>query len=1118
MTCPQCRQPVPSDAKFCPACGVRLVATCPGCGVENAPGSKFCKECGRPLVPGQPSHAAPVLAAPERYTPAHLAERILHARSSLEGERKQVTVLFADLKGSMELLADRDPEEARTVLDPVLERMMDAVHRYEGTVNQVMGDGIMALFGAPIAHEDHAVRACYAALRMQDALRRHSAELRRSLGIEVEIRIGINSGEVVVRSVGSDLRMDYTAVGQTTHLAARMEQLATPGTVRITGETLRLAEGWVHVRPLGPVPVKGLAEPVEVHELVGAAAARTRLQVASARGLSPFVGRDPEMLQLGAAAEHVGRGRGQLVVVVGEAGVGKSRLFYEFVQSHRVRDWLVLNSASVSHGKATAYLPLVDLLKGYFKIGDQDDTRALRAKIQGAVLALDDTLAEFVPPLLWLFDALPDDAFATLEPAQRRQRTLEAVRRLLLRESRAQPLLVVFEDLHWIDGETQAFLDGLVESLPTAAILLAVNHRPEYQHGWGRKSYCRQVRIDPLPPQSADALLTTLLGEDASVAPLRPLLIGRTDGNPLFLEESVRALVETGALAGSRGAYRLAKAVEATQVPASVQAILAARIDRLPPEPKRLLQAASVVGKDVPLALLREIAGLDEGALHAGLSELRAGEFLYETSLFPDLQYTFKHALTHEVAYAGLLAERRRLLHAAIVDAVERLHADRLAEHVEFLAHHAVRGDARDKAVRYLRQAGTRAVARSANREAIGFFEAALAILAELGETRETLRESRDVRIALGPALIAVHGAPAPPVEASYQRAGELLDRLGDATRRFPVLWGFWYISYTSGDYAAARETGERLLEAAQAGNDSGQLVEAHHALWATFTAMGAPGAAVPHAERGIALYDRERHASQAFSYGGHDPGACCRYQLALDLWLLGRPDRARATIEDALRLTGELAHPLSATITHWFALWVHHFRGDRTAALAVAERVLTLTRTHGFSTWEDAPAVLVPTLRGAPLDREAVAGVQRALSSIRGVAAWRRVLCLCALAQLWLDTGCPDEGLAALASIPENVRGTILAPEVLRLEGELLFDRSPGPGEVKLRDALALARGRGERSLELRAAMSLARRLSARGAPAEASAELAPVHDAFTEGFDTADLVAARALLAALG
>jgi class 3 adenylate cyclase/tetratricopeptide (TPR) repeat protein len=1120
MTCAQCHRPTPPDAKFCPECGARLSLACPACGVDNAPGSKFCKECGQALSRAAAPPAVPTSPAPQSYIPSHLAQRILHARPSLEGERKQVTVLFADLKGSMELLADRDPEEARGLLDPVLEGMMEAVYHYEGTVNQVMGDGIMALFGAPLAHEDHAVRACYAALRMQEAIRRYTVELRRSHGLEVQIRVGMNSGEVVVRAIGNDLRMDYTAVGQTTHLAARMEQLATPGTIRVTGETLRLAEGWIHVRPLGPMPVKGLGEPVEVHELIGAAA-RTRLQAAAARGLSRFVGRDGEMTQLHAAAEQAGRGRGQMVAVVGEPGVGKSRLFYEFSESHRVHDWLVLRSASVSYGKATAYLLLIDLLKGYFKIADGDDARDIRSKVTGAMLTLDAALKDFVPALLWLLEALPaGDAFGDLDPPQRRRRTLEALRRLVLRESRVQPLLVVFEDLHWMDGETQAFLDSLVEGLPTAAILLAVNYRPEYQHGWAHKTYYRQLRIDPLPPESADALLTTLLGEDPSVAPLRGLLTTRTEGNPLFLEESVRTLVETGTLVGERGDYRLAKPAETIQVPATVQAILAARIDRLPAEHKRLLQAASVVGKDVPFALLREIAGLDDDTLRAGLAQLQAAEFLYETSLFPDVEYTFKHALTHDVAYSSLLGERRRQLHGAIVDAMERMHPDRLAEQVDVVAHHATHSAARDRAVRYLRQAGAKAVARSAVREAADFFEHALAILGELPETPETLSEALDIRIALGPALIGLKSASSPEVVSSYDHAQALLDRLADTDRRFPVLWGRWFIAYTTGDYAAARDIGERLLDAARSSEDSGQLVEGHHALWATFTAMGAPTAAIPHAERGIALYVRERHASQMFTYGGHDPGACCRYQLALDLWLLGQPDRALVSLRDAQRLATQLQHPLTETVTLWFASWVHYQRGDRQATIEAAERLQSVAREHGFTPWTDAPVVLLPAARGVRFDREALRGLHDGI--VRGrSAAWRYLLCVCVLVELCLLAELPDEGLAHLALISEKQRHTVFAPEVHRLEGELLLQRSASEAEAaerKFRHALGLARERGERSLELRAAMSLARLLASGGGAPEARAVLTPAYEWFTEGFDTADLIAAKALLAQLG
>src|SRR5262245_44105526 len=512
-------------------------------------------DAGRGLLwTGAPETAPPPAVAPARaqdraplsYTTQHLAEQILTSRAALEGERKQVTVLFADLKGSMELLAERDPEEARQLLDPVLDRTMAAVHQYEGTVNQVMGDGIMALFGAPLAHEDHAVRACYAALRMQEAVKQYAAEVQRTYGVPIHIRVGLHAGEVVVRSIGSDLHMDYTAVGQTTHLAARMEQMAMPGSILITPAVLGLVEGFVQVKALGAMPVRGLSEPVEVYEVTGAGMVRSRLQAAAVRGLTRFVGRQQELETLQQTLAQAQAGHGQVVALVGEAGVGKSRLVYEVVHSHRTQGWLVLASTSVSYGKATAYLPVRDLLKAYFQIDDRDDGRKVREKLTGKLLTLDVTLGPTLPAFLALLDVPVEDRhWQDLDPTQRRQRTLEAIKGLLLRESQVQPLLLVFENLHWIDTETQAVLDSLIEGLPTARMLLLVNYRPEYQHGWGNKTYYTQLRLDPLSPASAEELLQALLGDDPNLVPLKRRLIERTEGNPFFLEESVRALVET---------------------------------------------------------------------------------------------------------------------------------------------------------------------------------------------------------------------------------------------------------------------------------------------------------------------------------------------------------------------------------------------------------------------------------------------------------------------------------------------------------------------------------------------------------------------------------------------
>jgi class 3 adenylate cyclase len=773
-------------------------------------------DAGRGLVwtgdagPAPAVTAAPVEPsgqAPLAYTPPYLAEKILTSRSALEGERKQVTVLFADLKGSMELLADRDPEEARQLLDPVLEHMMAAVHRYEGTVNQVMGDGIMALFGAPLAHEDHAVRACYAALAMQAAVQQYAAEVQRTHGVPVQIRVGLNAGEVVVRAIGSDLHMDYTAVGQTTHLAARMEQMAVPGTILLTPAVLRLTDGFVQVTPVGPVPIKGLAEPVEVFELRGATALRRRLQTAVARGLSPFVGRQPELEALQQALARAGAGQGQVVAVLGEPGVGKSRLVYEFLHSHHTQGWLRLESGSVSYGKATAYLPVCDLLKAYCRIEDRDDLRTVRAKVTGQLLTLDEALQDTVPAVLALFEALPADSpFLALAPLQRRRRTLEALKHILLRESQVQPLLLVFEDLHWIDNETQAMLDMLVESLPIARVLLLVNYRPEYQHGWGSKTYYTQLRLDPLPEASADTLLQALLGDDAGLGPLPRLLIARTQGNPFFLEESVRTLVETGVLVGVRGAYHLAHPLDTWQVPATVQALLAARIDRLPPEDKRLLQTAAVIGTEVPWPLLQAIAETSDEVLSRSLAQLQAAEFLYETSLFPERAYTFKHALTHEVAYGSLLHERRRALHARIVEVLEALVGDRRDDQVERLAQHALRGEVWEKALTYGRQAGDKAQARSAYREAVVGYEQALAALAHLPDSRATTEQAIDLRLGLRTMLNTLGEVPERMLD-HLRRAEVLAQTLGDQLRLGRV-----YADMSINKYPPAKPEVLRLL------------------------------------------------------------------------------------------------------------------------------------------------------------------------------------------------------------------------------------------------------------------------------------------------------------------
>jgi class 3 adenylate cyclase/tetratricopeptide (TPR) repeat protein len=933
VKCPRCQHDNPAGQKFCGECGAQLTSVCPACTALNPPGQKFCGECGASLAPAAP---AAKFSSPESYTPKHLAEKILTSKSALEGERKQVTVLFADMKGSMELLADCDPEEARKILDPVLEHLMEAVHRYEGTVNQVMGDGIMALFGAPLAHEDHAVRACYAALRMQESVKRYAEGVRRTKGIPIQIRVGLNSGEVVVRSIGSDLKMDYTAVGQTTHLAARMEQMAMPGSIMIPPDTLRLSEGYVQVKPLGPISVKGLSEPLEVYEVTAAGAVRTRLQAAVSRGLTRFVGREAETESLRKALEQAGGDHGQVVGVVGEPGLGKSRLFFEFIHSHRTQGWLILESGSVSYGKATPYLPIIDLLKAYFKIQDRDDQRQIREKVTGKLLTLDKSLESTLPAFLALLDVPVDDPmWQALDPFQRRQQTLGAVKRLLLRESQVQPLILLFEDLHWIDSETQAFLDSLIESLPTSRLLLLVNYRPEYQHGWSNKTYYTQLRLDPLPPASAAEILNSLLGNDHGLQSLKQLLIERTEGNPFFLEESVRTLIETKVLVGERGNYHLEEKSESIQVPATVQAVLAARIDRLPPQEKQLLQSAAVIGKDVPFSLLQAIAELSDEELRRGLAHLQAAEFLQETSLFPDLEYTFKHALTHEVAYGSLLHERQRALHARIVEAIETLHPDRLIEQVERLAHHAVRGEVWDKAVTYLRQAGTKADARSAFREAALYFEQALTALGHLPDHRETREQAIDLHFNL-----AALGEGERVLE--HLRAAEpLAIALGDERR---LAWVNAYIGrgfLARGEYEEAITADERAIAMARTLDDYGLEVMATNLLGQAHYCLGDYPKAVEAQRRNLVPLDSPVVGER---FGGIGlPFAFSRMSLALALAERGEFVEAVARCAEAIHIAEAVGHPYSVTVTYRGMGHLHLRRGDLHQGTLALEHALEI-------------------------------------------------------------------------------------------------------------------------------------------------------------------------------
>jgi class 3 adenylate cyclase/predicted ATPase len=1071
----------------------------------------------------------------------------MEARGASDGERKTITALFADIKGSMALMEDLDPEDARAIIDPALALMMEAVHRYEGYVAQSTGDGIFAFFGAPIAHEDHPQRALYAALRMQEESRRLAEQLRVEKGLpSLQIRVGINTGEVVMRGVRrDDLHTEYTPIGHSTGLASRMEGLATPGSIVVSEHTYKLTEGYFEFKPLGAVRVKGVSEPVNIYEVLGVGPLRTRLQVAARRGLVRFVGRHSEMEHLQRAFAQAQSSHGQIVGVMGEPGVGKSRLFHEFKLLSQ-RGCLVLDTFSVSHGKAYPYLPLIDLLKNYFQLTLQDDERKRREKVTGKVLTLDRSLEDTLPYLFALLGVLePTSPLAQMDPQIRKRRTFEAIKRLLVRESLNQPLLLIFEDLHWLDSETQAFLLLLSESIATARILLAVNFRPEYRHEWSTKTYYTQLRLDPLGQTEAEEMLTTLLEEKAGAthaSPLRQFILERTEGNPFFMEEIVQALVEQGVLTDPRRVGSAHRDVEARHaaplptdlhLPATVQGILTARIDRLPPDDKALLQTLAVIGKEFPLSLLKQVVSKSAANLQTQLAHLQAAEFIYEQPAFPEPEYTFKHALTQEVAYNSVLIERRKVLHERTAQAIEVLFHSRLEDHYGDLAYHYSRSGNTQKAVEHLHLAGQQAIQRSANAEAITHLMTALELLRTLPDTPERVQHELELHLTLGPVLMNVRGMAAPEVGALYTRARELFQQVGETSQLFPVLFGLWRFSLLRAELQLARELGRQLLRLAQQAQNSALLLVAHRALGTTLLWQGEMPLAREHLEQGIALYDPQQHRPLAFVYG-MDVGMTCRIFAAWVLWLLGYPDQALQRGQEGITLAHESSHPYSLSFALAFTADLHQLRREWRLAQERAEASMTLSAEQGFALSLSQAAIL----RGWALAEqgqgaEGIAQMQQGLAAHRETGAkLTEPYFLALLAEAYGKGGQVEEGLSVVAealAMVDKAGERLWEAELYRLKGELSLKSrqvkaSQGKSEGKTSSeaeagecfwkAIEVARKQQAKSLELRAVISLARLWQQQGKLEEARKLLAEIYGWFTEGFDTMDLQEAKALL----
>ena len=1015
MNCASCGHENREGRRFCGQCGGPLATVCPSCGGIDEEGERFCGRCGADLTP----EAAQPAPRPGRdrdlrdYTPKHLAEVILRSKSALEGERKQVTVLFADVKGSVELSGQVDPEAWHGIMDRFLQLLTDGVHRFGGHVNQYTGDGIMALFGAPIAHEDHAQRACYAVLRLEDELRDYADELRRTRGLSFSTRMGLNSGEVVVGKIGEDLRMDYTAHGQTVGLASRVEQLAEPGHAYLTDHTARLVEGFFALRDLGEFDLRGAEVPLRVHELKGAGTLRTRLDLSRARGFSRFVGRVDEMATLEASLRRAAEGNGQVIGIVGEAGVGKSRLCAHFIARCEARGTSVYEAHCLSHGSNVPFLPLLDLLRDLFGIDARDSNRTAREKIAGRLLLADPVFREALP-VVFEFLGVPDPespAPPAASEAQERQ-LLAFIRRLVQSESERGPTILLFDDLHWIDPGSDALLSQIVEAVDGTRTLLLANFRPEYHADWMGKSYYQQLPLHPLGPEDIDELLRELLGGDASVAALPEHIRARTGGNPFFVEEVVQGLAESGSLDGERGAYRLVRPVAEIEIPATVLSVLSARIDRLPEREKQVLQTAAVIGREFAEPLLSRVMELPENELAAALGGLESAEFIRLESLYPEAEYAFKHPLTHGVALDSQLKDRRARIHGAIARALKELRADRLDENAALLAHHYEgAGDALEAARWHRRAAEWTGLRDSAG--TLQHWQKVRELQSTLPETPETFELGVTARLQ-----IVVFGWRTGLAESDLAKAVEegkdLARRSGDRRQVAQMLFAEGVYHQRDGRLEEARRA---FREAAALGDELGD---------ASIRVAARLRLVVSSSD----LRERRRLAEEAISLAGSDPrvgielsgtsGAIMAHGLLCGtLAHLGLLAEAKQVVERGAELVRDFDDPASEGLFWSFAILVPWSSGDAAVALRYARRAAELSAdsTNAPLRSSVAQALGVAHMLAREWD-EAIAELQ---TSRRGGPAGPY------LARAYLGAGQPERALEIadeLLSVPRGSHG----------------------------------------------------------------------------------------------
>ncbi|MBI5506682.1 MAG: AAA family ATPase [Deltaproteobacteria bacterium] len=1043
MRCTQCQFVNVEGAQFCQECGSSLAATCGSCGARLPDGAKFCVACGG-LVDGQTSEPAT-----RAYAPRYLTDKILRSKGVLEGERKQVTVLFADVKGSMELAEHMDPEAWSQIMQGFFGILSEGVERFEGFVDKFTGDGIMALFGAPIAHEDHARRACFAALHLLDELHAYAEKLRREEGLNFSVRMGMNSGEVVVGTIGDDQRMDYTAQGHTVGLAARMESLAAADKCYLTEHTAALVADYFSLRDLGVFRVKGVSDPLRVFELQGVGPHRTRLDVSRSRGLSRFVGRAAELALLEEALQRTRSGVPQVVGVVADAGSGKSRLFYEFVERCKSRDLRVITGHCVAHGTMIPFHPILELLRDYFGIDESDSSQRAREKVAGRLLLLDEKLRPSLP-LVFEFLGIPDPERPAppMDPEPRRRMLYGALRRILDCGSSSHPVIVVIEDLHWIDGASAAFIDDMIHVMPQTCCMMLLNYRPEYHAAWTARDDFRQIALEPLGQEAIASLLADLLGRDESVQPLGRSIEQTTAGNPFFVEELVHALVEAGSLEGSRGAYRLVRPVEDILLPPTVHAVLAARIDHLPERQKDLLQTAAVVGKRFSEAVLARLVAVEPMELHQALQALCVSGFLYQREVYPQAQYAFEHPLTQEVAYRTQLGERRRHMHAAAARVLSELEPERLVENSALLEHHwEAAGELLEAAL-----AGRRAAEWTSSSEIQQSRRHWLKVM-DLIEKLPASPQTLDLAIAAAEGMLGICwrlGLPREEAERVYRWGEDWAERGRDKSARARLLgaYGSWH-GFT-GDIETSLSLYDEAAELLDENTDFRLRMTLYSRRAYSSLLAGKLRLALQLSREVIARLDESGGAAAV-------PAGDAIFLMgitSLPLTYLGRLREARDIFERALALALEAEEMGTASALRGFGVTNAWFTGDAARAMALARPQV-----------EYAERVASPALRTGAYDS---LGIAHLLSG-----AWSEAV----------------ESLETALTIARET-GTFLQAEALVLSN--MAEAYRGKGELDravaaAEEAVTVARARRTVMHECRANLLLGRVLIARGGTGDA-------------------------------